>query len=68
MAKYYVNKQPESTGKHEVHQSGCPHLPSIGQLVYLGEFDSCSEAVMEAEKYFIHVEGCEFCCSGCHMS
>lgn len=63
---YYVNKYAEPTGEHKVHQSGCDHLPSISNLVYLGEFDQCADAIREAEKYFIHVNGCTLCCKECH--
>ncbi|MTK53605.1 hypothetical protein [Paludibacter sp.] len=62
MASYYVNRQPLSTGEHEVHRSDCEHLPNIKNLYYLGNLDSAEEAILEAEKYFVKVKGCEFCC------
>ncbi|MGC9150274.1 MAG: hypothetical protein ACP5F6_00725 [Microbacter sp.] len=63
MALYYVDKERNAFSNHEVHQSGCAHLPSIHQLVFLGDFDNHEDAVKEAEKYFLHVSLCPFCCA-----
>jgi len=62
MALYYVNKVAQINGTHEVHQSGCEYLPNIKNLYYLGEFSDWVEAVLEAEKYFLKVSGCGYCC------
>jgi|YelNatPaOPRAMG01_1025707.scaffolds.fasta_scaffold03655_5 hypothetical protein len=62
MALYYVDKERNEFSMHEVHQSGCDHLPSIHQLVYLGDFEKVDDAVKEAEKYFLHVSRCPYCC------
>jgi len=62
MASYYVNRQPLPTGEHEVHRSDCEHLPNIKSLYCLGSLDTGEEAILEAEKYFVKVKGCEFCC------
>ncbi len=52
MATYYVNKQAQSNGDHEVHKSGCTHMPSEENKRYLGSFDNCHDAVREAKKYY----------------
>jgi hypothetical protein len=62
MASYYVNRQAQLTGEHEVHRGACEHLPNIKLLYYLGDFDSSDEAILEAEKYFVHVAVCPYCC------
>lgn len=66
MTSYYVNKNAQSTGEHEVHTSSCYYLPSESNRIYLGSFDNCSDAVREAKKYFSNVDGCRYCCSPCH--
>ncbi|MDP4202753.1 MAG: hypothetical protein Q8861_08665 [Bacteroidota bacterium] len=63
MVSYYVNQKSLLTGEHEVHRSDCEHLPNIKSLYCLGSLDSAEEAILEAEKYFVKVKGCEFCCN-----
>lgn len=62
MASYYVNRQPLSTGEHEVHRGLCECLPNIKNLYYLGDLDTAEEAILEAEKYFVRVKACAHCC------
>ena len=66
MALYYVNKNAQSNGDHEVHKSGCSWLPSKGNRIYLGDFDYCSSAVKEAKKHSDQVNGCYHCSRACH--
>ena len=48
MALYYVNKNAQSNGDHEVHKTGCSWLPKTENRIYLGDFSSCSLAVTKA--------------------
>lgn len=66
MAYYYVNKNAQTSGEHEVHKSGCSFIPTESNRQYLGSFDNCSDAVQEAKKYYSAVDGCYYCCSACH--
>ena len=68
MASYYVNKNEQQNGDHEVHTTGCSWLPNAENRIYLGEFGSCSSAVTEARKYYLQVNGCYFCSNDCHTS
>ena len=68
MRKYYVNKQAQANGDHEVHESGCNRLPSIENQMYLGEFLYCSSAVTEAKKTYSKSNGCYYCSRSCHTS
>ena len=52
MALYYVNKKAQSNGDHEVHILGCTFMPDEKIRVYLGNFDICSQAVIEAKKTY----------------
>lgn len=50
MKKYYVNRNKQSNGDHEVHHSDCPYLLTAENRNYLGEFYTCDAAVREAKK------------------
>ncbi|RYG41326.1 MAG: hypothetical protein EOO01_25395 [Chitinophagaceae bacterium] len=64
--KYYVNRDAQSKGDHEVHVEGCQYEPS--NRTYLGEFYNCQDAVREAKSYFSQTNGCKTCCNPCHTS
>jgi len=66
MENYYVNKNAQPTGEHEVHKSTCQHLPDSTNLIYLGYFSNCADALREARKYYSNVDGCYYCCPDCH--
>ena len=67
MTKYYVNKQAQSNGDHEVHDDGCLRLPTALNLFYLGEFQACATAVAEAKKHYTKSNGCYYCSRVCHI-
>ena len=66
MSEYYVNKQAQPTGEHEVHKSDCEFLPSEENQLYLGSFNNCQEAIEEAKKHYSNVDGCYYCSRECH--
>jgi hypothetical protein len=66
MTSYYVNKNVQLNGDHEVHEQGCVFMPSGKNSEYLGDFENCRDAVREAEKTYSQVNGCSFCSSACH--
>ena len=68
MSRYYVNKNAQPNGDHEVHTTGCSWLPKIENRIYLGEYYYCSSAVTEARKHYSQVNGCYFCCNSCHTT
>lgn len=68
MSSYYVNKNAQSNGDHEVHVSGCSFMPLTENRQYLGQFDSCRPAVTEAKRYYVQSNGCYYCCNACHTS
>lgn len=63
---YYVNKNAQPTGEHEVHTLGCKYLPSDGNRIYFGVFTNSKDAIREAKKYYSNVDGCFFCCPESH--
>ena len=68
MPLYYVNKNAQNNGDHEVHKSDCDWLPDEGNRLYLGTFTNCFDAVREAKKYYPQSNGCYHCSNECHTS
>lgn len=68
MAYYYVNKNAQNNGDHEVHVAGCKYLPSEENRINLGNFSNCKPAVTEAKKHYKQSNGCFFCARDCHTS
>lgn len=66
MPNYYVNKNAQPTGEHEVHRDGCPTPPEPENRLNLGVFTNCWDAVREAGKYYRDVDGCRNCSPECH--
>jgi len=66
MAKYYVNKNAQSNGDHEVHKLDCSFFPDTENRKYLGDFGNCKDAVKEAKKTYTQSNGCYYCCNECH--
>lgn len=63
---YYVNTNAQSNGDHEVHKSGCSHMPDIWSQKFLGSFTNCKDAVEEAKKTYPTADGCYYCAYECH--
>ena len=61
ITRYFVNRDVDVSGDHEVHATGCRRLPGIKERIYLGTFASCRTAVREARKYYAAVRACPSC-------
>lgn len=66
--RYYVNKNAQMNGDHEVHRATCSKLPAPENRQYLGDFSTSQEAVREARKSYIRADGCAYCCPESHHS
>ncbi|MAT56849.1 MAG: hypothetical protein K8F60_10565 [Melioribacteraceae bacterium] len=68
MPNYYVNKNAQSTGEHEVHEESCSKLPHYENRIHLGYFFKCEDAVKKAKEIIknAEVDGCKICSSACH--
>jgi len=66
MAKYYVNKNAQPTGEHEVHTEDCTQGASPENRLYLGVFSNCQDAVRAARNHYSNVDGCAYCSATCH--
>ena len=66
--RYYVNKNAQSNGDHEVHTASCSRLPAEENRLYLGDFTYCTSAVTEAKKHFARCNGCYYCANACHTT
>ena len=63
---YYVNKNAQPNGDHEVHREGCAWLPDQTNRIFLGVFSTCAEAVSAARRWYQQVNGCYHCSRECH--
>lgn len=64
MPHYYVSNRPEPGGDYEIHADSCEYLPK--DLLYLGEFAECEDAVQRARAIYLKVNGCFWCARSCH--
>ncbi|MGB5927942.1 MAG: hypothetical protein WBH03_07190, partial [Cyclobacteriaceae bacterium] len=68
MKRYYVNKNAQANGDHEVHDENCYWLPNETNRMYLDYFSTCEAAVREARKHYRQVNGCIHCSKPCHTT
>ena len=69
MPIYYVNKNAQPNGDHEVHDSaisGCPTPAQPHNRLDLGYHSDCHSAVREAKTFYAKSDGCAHCCPECH--
>lgn len=66
--RYYVNKNAQDNGDHEVHRADCSWLPAAENRLYLGEFTSSYEALRAAKRIYDAADGCAYCCPEIHHS
>lgn len=66
MEDYYVNKNTQKTGEHEIHIGSCYRLPNTMNRIYLGNLESSKEALKNAGKYYYDIDGCYYCCPEIH--
>lgn len=65
--RYYVNKNSQSNGDHEVHKEGCSYMPELANRQYLGDFSNCRDAVRESkQRHYTQSNGCYWCSKECH--
>lgn len=73
MPDYYVNKNAQSNGDHEVHRTdevGCRNPAASYNREDLGWHMTCHGAVAEAQRRhpIWRVNGCYYCCYACHTT
>lgn len=68
MANYYLNKNAQSNGAHEVHAMDCPHPAEPENRIQLGNFLNCASAVAAAKRRWPKesIDGCFYCANSCH--
>jgi hypothetical protein len=66
MPKYYVNRNAQTNGDHEVHKHDCDHPPISVNRHDLGEHTNCQSAVRKAKETYSQSNGCYYCCRECH--
>ncbi len=67
--RFYVNRNAQTNGDHEVHCATCSWLPDADNRIYLGDFATSQQAVVESKrKYYRQSNGCYHCCPESHTS
>ena len=66
MPSYYVNRNAQDDGYHEVHENDCTQGADPKNQDDLGWHSDCSGAVSKARKSYTYVDGCAYCCEACH--
>lgn len=66
--RFYVNRNAQPNGDHEVHRSTCAWLPDPQNRLYLGDFLYSSQALAAAKRYYTRADGCAYCCPEIHHS
>jgi hypothetical protein len=69
MPNYCVNRQAQSNGDHEVHDTASTNscLPAGANRVDLGVHATCRDAVQEAKlRGYSSANGCYWCARACH--
>jgi hypothetical protein len=68
MSYYYINKNAQENGDHEVHTTGCSHPPEEKNRIGLGNFDYCYQAVVAAKQKWpnAQINGCYYCANSCN--
>jgi hypothetical protein len=64
-ASYYVNRNAQQSGDHEVHTTTCKHGAQEQNRLYLGRFASCEDAVRAAREHYRQSDGCAYCAAAC---
>jgi len=68
MERYYVNRDEQSNGNHEIHIETCSCIESMDNKEDLGTFYSCQSALQEALRRGYDANGCALCCPDCYTS
>lgn len=67
MPEYYVNRNAQPNGDHEVHRADyCPTPADPENRLHLGIFPSCRGAVEAAKRHYPQSNGCANCSPECH--
>lgn len=66
-AVYYLNRNQQESGDHEVHREDCRYLPAPRNRLRLGRFARCRDALEEArERGYPTADGCYLCAPACN--
>ncbi len=68
MPNYFVNKNAQGNGDHEVHETTCHRFPQSWNQQPLGWHVGCNTAVTAAKQYYRQSNGCYYCSKPCHTT
>ncbi|AWW31712.1 hypothetical protein DN752_17115 [Echinicola strongylocentroti] len=62
MTFFYLTNFYDQSLPHVIHALGCPDMPDMNELSYLGPYNNCSEALRSAGKKVTNATVCACCC------
>lgn len=68
MYRYFVNRNAQANGDHEVHMEDCSFIPNSESRIDLGLHENCKSAVEKAKILYKHADGCYYCTEECHKN
>jgi hypothetical protein len=63
MKFFYLSTKCNSSGKYEIHERNCVHIPPILDREYLGPFNNGREALRRAINLNPNASLCPVCCN-----
>ncbi|MBE8182386.1 MAG: hypothetical protein HAW61_02540 [Candidatus Portiera sp.] len=66
--EYFINRNRQKTGEHEIHVKECKTFPEPQNAIPLGVYNICSAAKEAAKRAYPNweVDGCKNCLRECH--
>jgi hypothetical protein len=66
MRKYFLAISLNQNFNQAVHDEFCLYLPEESDIIFLGMFDECKDALRESRKVGKKTNGCFWCCKEIH--
>jgi hypothetical protein len=61
MHHYFINNKSNFYDNYIIHNENCKDLPPSILLDYVGMFNTPEEAIADAKKLYVQINGCKFC-------
>ncbi len=67
MPNYIINKNKDTHGYNEIHETTCGHLPELQNRISLGWHANSKDALSHAKSIgWKDADGCYYCCNEIH--
>lgn len=66
MKRYYINKNAQSNGDHEIHTERCSFGALPKDRIDLGYHENDRSALKAGKAVYPNADGCAYCCPSIH--